>query len=158
MIMVLIRCFGLAKAFSRRPMVPSLSVSPRTKHGSLSSSDAAAQGEALEHEQDRTACRGGERGPLCQPAMEPRGDPVDSSGTSSRAGHAEPEANLKGIRSMTLPQLWEMAQSHNIAVPEKATRGLLMRTRRFSHSGDTRGGSTGKSLRVTWTRALPRRE
>ena len=38
-----------------------------------------------------------------------------------------PEANLKGLGSMTLLQLRTMAQQHGIEVPVKATRGLLMR-------------------------------
>ena len=38
-----------------------------------------------------------------------------------------PEANLKGIGSMTLAQLKTLAEQHGIVVPEKATRGLLMR-------------------------------
>ena len=38
-----------------------------------------------------------------------------------------PEANLKGLGSMTLSQLKIMAAENNVPVPEKATRGLLMR-------------------------------
>ena len=126
--MVLIRCFGSARAFSlgdlwrlpsQQALESSMDRSPpqtpprREKLWSMNKTELLAE-----------AVREG----LC---INPRWN-LEEVRSIVREHRAEldtksPEANLKGIGSMTLPQLREMAQSHNITVPEKATRGLLMR-------------------------------